>query len=64
MVKSAQDRTVRPVRGRASTLPASGRFSSDRTITEYANETWNAKPWPVSLIALPRCDDETNEHAA
>jgi len=26
----------------------SGRFSSDRTITEYASEIWNARPCPVT----------------
>jgi starch phosphorylase len=29
-------------------VAASGRFSSDRTIAEYAGEIWNAKPCPVS----------------
>jgi glucan phosphorylase len=24
-----------------------GKFSSDRTITEYANQIWNLKPSPV-----------------
>jgi starch phosphorylase len=28
-------------------VAASGRFSSDRTIAEYATEIWNAKPCPV-----------------
>ena len=28
-------------------VAASGRFSSDRTITEYAREIWDAKPCPV-----------------
>ena len=28
-------------------VAASGKFSSDRTITEYAREIWNAKPCPV-----------------
>jgi starch phosphorylase len=28
-------------------LAASGRFSSDRTIAEYAKEIWNAEPCPI-----------------
>ena len=28
-------------------VASSGRFSSDRTITEYATEIWNVKPCPV-----------------
>ena len=28
-------------------IASSGRFSTDRTITEYATEIWNAKPCPV-----------------
>ncbi|PWU07852.1 MAG: glycogen phosphorylase [Terriglobia bacterium] len=28
-------------------VAASGKFSSDRTIAEYANEIWNVKPCPV-----------------
>jgi starch phosphorylase len=28
-------------------VACSGKFSSDRTITEYANEIWNLKPSPV-----------------
>jgi glycogen phosphorylase len=30
-----------------SNVAASGKFSSDRTITEYANEIWRVKPCPV-----------------
>jgi starch phosphorylase len=28
-------------------VAASGKFSSDRTIDEYASQIWNAKPCPV-----------------
>jgi glycogen phosphorylase len=28
-------------------VASSGRFSSDRTISEYASEIWNTKPCPV-----------------
>ena len=28
-------------------VAASGRFSSDRTIAEYASEIWNVRPCPV-----------------
>jgi starch phosphorylase len=29
-------------------IAASGRFSSDRTIAEYAGEIWKVQPCPVS----------------
>ena len=28
-------------------IAASGQFSSDRTIAEYANEIWRAEPCPI-----------------
>jgi len=28
-------------------VAGSGKFSSDRTIAEYAGEIWNAKPCPI-----------------
>jgi len=28
-------------------VAASGRFSSDRTIAEYASEIWDVKPYPI-----------------
>ena len=31
-------------------VAASGKFSSDRTISEYATEIWDAKPCPVSWV--------------
>ncbi len=31
-------------RGGAENIAASGKFSSDRTIAEYAKEVWNARP--------------------
>jgi glycogen phosphorylase len=34
-------------------VACSGRFSSDRTITEYADEIWNLKVSPVSLDEAP-----------
>ena len=35
-------------------IAASGRFSSDRTIAEYAKEIWDAKPCPVEPETAPR----------
>jgi starch phosphorylase len=29
-------------------VAGSGKFSSDRTIGEYAASVWKAEPWPVS----------------
>jgi len=29
-------------------VAASGKFSSDRTIADYASEIWNVQPCPVS----------------
>jgi starch phosphorylase len=29
-------------------VAASGRFSSDRTVAEYATEIWHARPCPVA----------------
>jgi starch phosphorylase len=29
-------------------VASSGKFSSDRTITEYAKEIWHAEPCPVN----------------
>jgi starch phosphorylase len=36
------------VRKAVLNVAASGKFSSDRTIAEYAREIWNAKPCPVT----------------
>ena len=35
-------------------LASSGRFSSDRTIRQYASEIWNVKPLPIRLSAAAR----------
>jgi starch phosphorylase len=35
------------VRKAIANVAASGKFSSDRTIAEYANGIWNVKPCPV-----------------
>jgi starch phosphorylase len=32
-------------------IAASGKFSSDRTIAEYAKEIWGAEPCPVACEA-------------
>ena len=54
MAKEADERLVGPYAdpqawaGKAiRSVAASGRFSSDRTIAEYAAEIWNARPCPV-----------------
>ena len=41
---ASPDRWMRKV---VLNIASSGRFSSDRTIAEYASEIWNAKPCPV-----------------
>jgi starch phosphorylase len=35
------------VRKSVLNIARSGKFSSDRTITQYANEIWNLTPCPV-----------------
>lgn len=34
-------------------IACSGKFSSDRTIAEYASEIWNVKPCPIEDLANP-----------
>ena len=33
-----------------STLPDSGKFSSDRTIREYYRDIWKVPPIPIDLL--------------
>ena len=44
-------------------VASSGKFSSDRTIAEYASEIWNARPCPIRIAWISSPASEERYHA-
>jgi starch phosphorylase len=47
-VRGISPKQIAKRRKAVSNIAGSGKFSSDRPIAQYAAETWDAKPFPVS----------------